>query len=462
MTKTIFKKYILGGLVGFAFIGIAFAQTEAIIFPIPELGGCKDTKACKTYCDDKNNMLSCVNYAEKNNMINKEEADIARRVLPQLQSKETPGQCDSRKSCEAYCQNSPEHIDECVAFAEKAGALSGEDLAQAKKVAQALKSGTKLPGGCTGKGKCEEYCSDTSHIDECLDFAEKSDIIPRSEIAEARKVSKFLKDGSTPGKCKSKGECMTYCSDDSHLDECINFAEKSGLVPQEEIDMARKVGGKGPGGCKSQQECATYCDDQSHAKECADFAVEKGLVTDEQKDLIKNAAQKIKEGLAQSPEEARPKIESCLNEVFNGKLQEVLAGSVGITKTQGDKISGCFQKVIQEVMMNKAGGAAAGAAGAGRYTSPLGKSGGKAPSMDEIKKQIPDNVPPEMRAKIEEQIQEKINQGGSGAVPAGAPSNVGPSQGGAQVAPAGAPAGYGPGAPCNSEEECRKMFGGGR
>ncbi|MCX6757022.1 MAG: hypothetical protein NTW35_02645 [Candidatus Nomurabacteria bacterium] len=453
MTKTIFRKYILGGLFSFAFIGIAFAQTESITFPIPELGGCKDTKACKTYCDDKNNMLSCVNYAEKNNMISKEEAAIAKRVLPQLQSKETPGQCDSRKSCEAYCQNSPEHIDECIAFVEKAGALSGEYLAQAKKVAKALKSGEKLPGGCTGKGACETYCSDTSHIDECLNFAEKSDIIPRSEIAEARKVSKFLKEGSTPGKCKSKSECMAYCGDDSHLDECINFAEKAGLVPQEEIDMARKVGGKGPGGCKSQSECTAYCDDESHAKECADFALEKGLVTDEQKDLIKNAAQKINEGLAQSPEEARPKIESCLNEVFNGKLQEVLAGSVGITKTQGDKISGCFQRVIQEVMMNKAGGAA----GAGGYTSPLGKSGGKAPSMDEIKKQIPSNVPPEMRAKIEEQIKEKINQGGS-AVPAGAPANVEQQQGGAQVAPAG----YGGGAPCNSEEDCRKMFGGGR
>ncbi|TSC64420.1 MAG: hypothetical protein G01um101491_289 [Parcubacteria group bacterium Gr01-1014_91] len=88
----------------------ALAQTaeDSIQFPIAELGGCKDKEACKTYCDDES------------------------------------------------------HLDACLAFAEKSGLMSGEELSTAKKFAAA---GAKGPGGCTGKDECEAYCDDINHID---------------------------------------------------------------------------------------------------------------------------------------------------------------------------------------------------------------------------------------------------------------------------------------------------------
>jgi len=511
MSKTFFKKSIIGGIVSLFFVGIVSAQTSQVTFPIPELGGCKDVKACKAYCDIKSNMLACVNYAEGKDMISKEEATIAKRVLPKIQAKETPGNCDSRESCDSYCRENSDHIDECISFAEDLDVLSKDELAQAKKVAKALKEGAELPGGCKGKDSCENYCADTNHIDECLSFAEKSGIIPEAELVEAKKVSKFLKDGTTPGKCKTKEECMNYCASDNHFEECLNFAEKAGMAPKEELEMARKVGGKGPGGCKSGAECQSYCEDPAHAKECSQFAIDKGLVSEEEKKLIEEAPKQLAEGLKQVPDEFRPAVESCLNETFNGKLSEVLVGSIGITKVQGGKIGDCFQNAMSDKINEQIKQSTANF-GEGKYKSPLGE-GGKAPNLEDIRKQIPDNVPPEARAQIEKQIEEKMKQGGAvnpqdmmqgkipeeykkyipkdvpegtmpkadqakpdmkdipdeykqmgppaGIVPQGIPSGQ-PTGVMAPPSGVGAPTGVQGGPPCNFEEECKAMFGGGR
>ena len=46
-------------------------------------------------------------------------------MLPLMRSGETPGGCKSKDECEAFCQN-PDNFGQCVAFAEKAGFISGE------------------------------------------------------------------------------------------------------------------------------------------------------------------------------------------------------------------------------------------------------------------------------------------------------------------------------------------------
>ena len=86
------------------------------------------------------------------------------------------------------------------------------------------------------------------------------------------------------------------------------------------------------------------------------------------------------------PEEVKAKVESCLNGVFNGKLSGVLDGSVSITKSQGEKIGSCFENAVKELLSGK------GAPGGEGFGPGAGVKGGKAPSMDEIRKQIPANV----------------------------------------------------------------------
>src|SRR3989344_5309552 len=83
-------------------------------------------------------------------------------------------------------------------------------------------------GSCASEQEWSSYGDNPDNIESCFNFAEKNGMISQQEAAEARKVMPFLKRGETPGKCKSQKECDAYCDDDSHLNECIDFAVKAG------------------------------------------------------------------------------------------------------------------------------------------------------------------------------------------------------------------------------------------
>ncbi|MEK7201672.1 MAG: hypothetical protein AAB737_03495, partial [Patescibacteria group bacterium] len=130
---------------------------------------------------------------------------------------------------------------------------------------------------CSRKEACEQYCYAPSHLDECLAFAEKVGLISPDELADAKKVASFIKSGQTPGGCRRRAECEQYCSDVAHFEECVAFGEKAGLMSKEDAELARKVKGAGPGGCKSRDECEKFCRDPAHEQECLNFAKEHHL-----------------------------------------------------------------------------------------------------------------------------------------------------------------------------------------
>lgn len=353
--KIIFSSLILAGLlIGASVLAAADTATaskvaDTLSYPIAELGDCTDKDNCRLYCEQEANMLACVDFGAGKGMISQEEAKLAKKVIPKIIAGQTPGACKSQAECDSYCQSDPSRLSECVAFAEENGILPPEELAQAKKVASVLKAGGKMPGACTNKVSCEKYCEDAANMEECLDFAEKAEILPKDEIAEARKVMKFIQSGETPGGCKTKADCKAYCADDSHFEECISFAEKAGVVSQEEAEIAKKVGGKGPGDCKSQAECDTYCNNPDNAKECANFAIEKGLVSEEEAQKIREGAAELRSSLSKIPADARPEVEACLSSALGADNFAKLKGGedVSVTKEQGGKIQPCFENAMK-------------------------------------------------------------------------------------------------------------------
>ncbi|MFA5831462.1 MAG: hypothetical protein WC878_06550 [Candidatus Paceibacterota bacterium] len=435
---------------------MVYAQPEvsgAIGYPIPELGGCKDRNDCKAFCEKGENMLACVNFAEKKGMLSGEELRVSRVVAEKVAKKETPGGCTTKESCQSFCQGKVENINKCIAFGEELGVIPAGELAEAKKIASALEKGAKMPGACKTKNECENFCAVGSHIDECLNFAEAAGILPPEELAQARKVAPFLKNGETPGQCTNKKDCDAYCEDDSHFEECIGFAEKAGFISAEDSAMAKKVGGKGPGGCKGKDECMAYCNDENNATECASFAKEKGLLTKEQEEDINTGVDRMKAGLDQIPPEAKAEIIACLeNSIGKEKFDRIMAKQDMPTQSIGGKIEACFGKIeeiIKAKMMPQG--------------IPTGMSGGQPPSAEDLMKNIPDNVPPEMREQIEKQIQQQMPSGGSLPVPpTGYPSGVpmppppppmnGTSGGTAPVAPIS-------GMPAATPEMCAKFAG---
>ena len=339
---------ILSGSLVFAQLQGAGAAAAKVTYPIAALGGCTDQGKCETYCEQADHMQACIDFAKQNALLDKGDIEKSERVIKRITEGKTPGQCKTRGECEQYCRGNVKNMKACVSFAEEMNILPPAELAQAKKVAQALESGAALPGTCTDKQSCDTYCSEADHLDECLNFAEKADIIPAKEIAEARKVASFLKAGTTPGACKTKQSCESYCKSDQHFDECIAFAEKAGFVSKEDAEMARKTGGKGPGDCKSKEECAAYCGDPAHADECAQFGIAKGLISEEDKKNIENVSERIQQGLAGIDPEARTQVEACLaNRLGAETYRKIMAKEMVPTQKIGESIQYCFESTMK-------------------------------------------------------------------------------------------------------------------
>src|SRR3989338_10926344 len=146
------KFWVMSILVISFILGIAFIRAEAasndssIQYPVPDLGNCANEAACRSYCDSVDHARECYAFAKKYHLISDEEAQKAADHF--LNITNGPGSCNSGKSCEAYC-STIEHIDECIAFAEKTGYYESEELAEAKKFQALIKAGTQFPGGCT-------------------------------------------------------------------------------------------------------------------------------------------------------------------------------------------------------------------------------------------------------------------------------------------------------------------------
>lgn len=266
---------------GFFILG---QELPGITFPVAELGNCASKAECKTYCDKPENMLACLDFAEKYNLIPKEEIEIARKML-KLGISEGPGGCRGQAECSAYCDEIS-HIEECIAFAEKHNLIPPEELKEAKKVAAAIGRGIRPPN-CRGKTDCDIYCSQPENMEECLNFAIAAGLIPPEEMEEVQKVLDVLRKGVKPPPCRGKAECEEYCSVPEHFEECIVFAEAAGFISSEEAAMARKTGGKGPGNCRGKEECQAYCEDPAHAEECINFALEYGFMSPEEAEQAK-------------------------------------------------------------------------------------------------------------------------------------------------------------------------------
>lgn len=321
-----------------------FIQETSIKYPIVELGNCENENACKAYCGKQENYAVCADFGEKNNLISKEDAAKAKEFADVLKG-EGPGGCKDQKSCESYC-NDISRINECVTFAEKHNFLTGDQLAEAKKVADAIKQGAVLPGGCKDKASCDNYCKDTAHIDECFAFAKKAGFISPEEATEAEKVLPLIKNGETPGQCKTKAECQDYCNNENNAIECINFAEKAGFATKEEADMARKTGGKGPGGCKSKESCELFCNKKENQKECFDFAKKYNLIPADKLKEIEDGMGRLRSGLSQMPPEAITCLKDNLGE---GVVGEIESGNFTPGQDTGDVIKGCFDKILPQL-----------------------------------------------------------------------------------------------------------------
>ncbi|MDD5750307.1 MAG: hypothetical protein PHU56_01485 [Candidatus Pacebacteria bacterium] len=463
------------------------STTANIQYPVAELNNCQDKAACKAYCDEPENMATCLDFAEKNDLMAKEEIAAAKKFAAISDKK--PGGCATKESCEEYC-NEISHIDECVAFAEENDLALKEDLTQAKQVQAAIKKGIKPPA-CGNKKACDTYCDSPEHMEECISFGEAAGFIQGKELEDAKKTLAAIKKGVTPppcrGKeacdeycsspdnmetcatfameagfmspqementqkmltaikkgvkppaCKGQEECDTYCQQEEHFEECLNFSEAAGFMTAEEAAVSRKTGGKGPGGCKNKEECDAFCNNPDNQEICFNFGRENGLIPEEDLQRMEENKQQMKQGLGQAPQE----VLDCLNSlVGNDMVEKMRSGDFLPSQKVGDAMKECFEK-----MGPMPGQEGQGGPGSGGNMMPAGQTG---PGGCK--------TPEECQAYCKEHMEECQNFGP--AMPQGMGASGGGQGGpGLQMMQQGAPAqGQMPAGPggCKTPEECQ-------
>ncbi len=305
-------------------------------------GGCNNKEECEVYCDDSDNIETCLDFAKKNNLMSDDELEEAEKVAKALkEGAQLPGGCKNKKACEAYCDN-PDNIEECIAFAEKAGFIPQDELRDAKKAMQAIKSGIKPPGNCRGKKQCENYCNNPDNMEECLAFAEAAGFIPPEEAEMARKMMPLMQAGKMPGGCRGKEKCEAYCLDESHGEECANFALEAGLMKQEEFEMFKKTGGKGPGDCRGKEQCETFCNNPENQEACFNFAKEHGLIPEEEIKNMKEGMNQVRKGFEMAP----PEVSECLkSNIGEDILEKVKSGEMMPSQQIGEGMRKCFEQM---------------------------------------------------------------------------------------------------------------------
>ena len=211
-------------------------RSELENFMTYRLDYCLTTEKCNTYCETRGD-LDCRDYYGMQNDI----AGLEKFINKMRKAEQAwlggggPGGCNSEYSCLLYCAT---HYEECVSFtiggfeAKYAQPVAFHGLIQS---AAALKKGLKdniaLPKACLpdyigGHVGCFSYCTLDSTEPDCIEYIKKTGLLSPVDAA----IFDLKIKGETPGSCSNLGSCSYYCRVRSHVNECLAFAEKYGLI----------------------------------------------------------------------------------------------------------------------------------------------------------------------------------------------------------------------------------------
>ena len=250
------------------------------------------------------------------------------------------GGCESRQACKTYCDD-PANMDKCLAFAEQKGIMSKTEVTKARSYAKVMKEKLEFPGGAKNPAEAKKYCEDRNHMEECLAFAEKHGLIEPEELKQAKKFMPLMKSGQTPGGCQSKEECESYCQNENNFEECASFAQKHGLVSAEEIEKFKRIQKEGgPGGCKGKKACEQFCNNPDNQKDCLEFAEKHGFVKPEEAKQMRENLGRVRTGEFQVP----PEVETCLTSALGAEtFAQMKEGKMMPGPEIGEKMKECFE-----------------------------------------------------------------------------------------------------------------------
>lgn len=227
-------------------------------------GQCGSFEACGKFCSDSVNQQTCFEYAKKHQLMGEKELRQAERLV----GKSGPGGCHG-DACREYCEDPANH-EECFKFAKDNGFISEEEVQRIEKFKSNRGSLESFggPGGCKGEEQCRQYCSEPEHTQECIDFAKKAGFIHEDQARE--KLERFQQNIEEYG---PTGDFEKYQNGDQENDGQENTEGSGGYYRKESRPEFRHgpppVIQNGPGGCSSPEECIKFCSNPENKSECA-------------------------------------------------------------------------------------------------------------------------------------------------------------------------------------------------
>ena len=325
---------------------VAQAQTESargdsFSYPIADLGNCGSKTECKNYCADEANFEACSAFAEKHNLLPKEIKNKKDKVKEILKNG-GPGGCDSKESCEAYCSGE-EHMEECFEFGKKHGLISKEEEEKAGKFLPMMKKG-ETPGKCQSKTACEAYCHEEGNREECMDFAVKMGAMTREQAERAKKLN-----GKGPGGCTGREECEAFCNNPANQETCFKFAKENGFIKEDEVRNMKEGMGQMRMGMENAPEEVKECLKENvdegtlSSMESGEFTPTAGTG-----ESIRECFEKFRPQLEEHRKQefnASPEVEECLKAAVGEEvLAEVKSGQAPPSRELGEKMRGCFDQ----------------------------------------------------------------------------------------------------------------------
>ena len=310
-------------------------------------GGCQGQAACDTYCNNSDHMEACIAFAEANGIMPEQQLQESKKVLAAIKSGIKPPACHGQQECDTYCSN-PDHMEECLAFSLAAGIAPDDQKEQMQKTLDAIKQGIKPPA-CHGQQECDKYCSDGAHMEECITFSLATGQAPADQKEQMQKTLDAIKKGVIPPACRGQQECDKYCSDPSHVEECVKFSVAMGNMTEEQAQMSIKTGNKGPGGCIGKEACDAFCQNPDNQEICFNFGKDNGMIPQQDLQKMQEGQQKMKDAFNQIPAE----VLTCItNSVGADIVDKIKSGSFIPSKTS-EAMNQCFkQNIPQDKMPN--------------------------------------------------------------------------------------------------------------
>lgn len=225
------------------FLGFFLApKVHAGVYPIADLGNCRDTKECTYYCNIPANAPACwsyMTYVQKKAVLGEtssKSALLKKELFPIAEL----GNCASTSACKQYCDLT-EHQTACRNFAKKKGLLKPTPTTSNDKF---LEEAKKLLG-CTSFQTCKALCYKPENQQKCRTMLKQMNQPKPSQSQTPQRTQMMQKPSSLQIKCTNNRECYEYCL--KHTKECPGFRQNkqpspSGMPMQKRNDMPKGTG----------------------------------------------------------------------------------------------------------------------------------------------------------------------------------------------------------------------------